>query len=174
LWGVGPATARRLAELGIKSVADVRGCPASLLSHKLGRYGEVLVRLSWGDDPRSVESSRTPKSRGSETTFQHDVSDLSALCETLHGLCEGVTAELAGLDLRARTVTLKLRYADFKTITRSRTHDLPFGPGEELYRAARELLFAATEPALRPIRLIGISASSFANPGEPQQLPLPF
>jgi len=174
LWGVGPATARRLADLGIRTVADVRGCPASLLEHKLGRYGEVLLRLSWGDDPRSVESSRTPKSRGSETTFQHDVSDLSSLCETLHGLCEGVTDELAGLELRARTVTLKLRFADFKTITRSRTQEAPFGQGEELYRAARELLFAATDPVLLPIRLIGVSASSFHTPGEPEQLVLPF
>ena len=174
LWGVGPATASRLAELGIKTVADVRGCSASLLEHKLGRYGEVLTRLSWGDDPRSVESSRTPKSRGSETTFQHDVSDLSQLCETLHGLCEGVGAELSGLDLRARTVTLKLRFADFKTITRSCTHESPFAASEQLYRAARALLFAALDPAPQPIRLIGVSASSFALPGEPQQLLLPF
>jgi DNA polymerase-4 len=174
LWGVGPATASRLAELGINTVADVRGCAPSLLEHKLGRYGEVLTRLSWGDDPRSVESSRTPKSRGSETTFQHDVSDPSELCETLHGLCEGVGAELSGLDLRARTVTLKLRYADFKTITRSRTQEAPFAAGPELYRAVRELLFAALESAPPPIRLVGVSASSFARPGQPEQLLLPF
>jgi len=174
LWGVGPATASRLAELGIKTVADVRSCSPSLLEHKLGRYGEVLTRLSWGDDPRSVESSRTPKSRGSETTFQHDVSDPSQLCETLHGLCEGVGAELSGLDLRARTVTLKLRFADFKTITRSRTQESPFAAGPALYRAARELLFAALDSAPQPIRLVGVSASSFAPPGQPEQLLLPF
>jgi DNA polymerase IV len=174
LWGVGPATARRLAELGIQRIDDVRSCAPGLLEQKLGRYGEVLTRLSWGDDPRPVVSSRAPKSRGAETTFQHDVSDLTQLCETLHGLCESVGDDLAGHTLRPRTVTLKLRYADFKTITRSRTHESPVEGVEALYRTARELLFAASEPVPRPIRLIGISASSFAAAGEPEQLLLRF
>jgi DNA polymerase IV len=177
LWGVGPATARRLGELNIKTVADVRSCPLLLLEQKLGRYGEVLARLSWGDDTRPVQSSRVPKSRGSETTFQEDVHDLSQLCETLQGLADGVAAELSGLDLRARTATLKLRYADFKTITRSRTFEAPILVSDgsaALYRIVRELLFAALDERDAPVRLLGVSTSSFATPGEPQQLRLRF
>jgi len=174
LWGVGPATARRLGELGIKTVADVRGCAPVLLEQKLGRYGEVLLRLSWGDDPRPVESTRQRKSCGSETTFPDDVSDLSALCETLHTLASEVADDLTRVDLRARTVTLKLRYADFKTLTRSRTFDVPFEDGAALYRAVRDLLFVEAEGGLAPVRLLGVSASSLMGPGDPEQLSLPF
>jgi DNA polymerase-4 len=177
LWGVGPATASRLAELNIKTVADVRGCSLALLEQKLGRYGDVLMRLSWGDDTRPVQSSRLRKSCGSETTFQEDVSDLSALCETLESLADDVAAELSGQELRARTATLKLRYADFKTITRSRTSESPLplaGGGAALYRIVRELLFAAMDERDAPVRLLGVSASGFATPGQPEQLSLRF
>ncbi|MDB4977746.1 MAG: polymerase [Myxococcaceae bacterium] len=174
LWGVGPATARRLAELNIKTIADVRSIPLPLLEQKLGRYGEVLARLSWGDDSRAVHSSRVPKSRGSETTFQHDISDPSELCETLEGLADDVAADLSGQDLRARTATLKLRYADFKTITRSRTFESPIPDAASLYRATRELMFAALDERDAPVRLLGVSASSFALKGEPEQLLLRF
>jgi DNA polymerase-4 len=174
LWGVGPATARRLAELGIKTVADVRARSLPTLEARLGRYGEVLHRLSWGDDRREVHAHRVRKSRGSETTFARDVSDLSDLCETLMQQCEELAGELAASHTRARTATLKLRYASFKTITRSRTFDAPFDDARELYRAVRELLFHGTEAGQSPVRLIGVSVSSLIGEGEPEQLPLPF
>ena len=174
LWGVGPATTRRLAELGIKTVADVRARSVQQLQQKLGSYGEHLARLAWGDDRRAVVSHRAPKSRGSETTFAEDVSDLSVLCETLHGLATDVAADLSRLSVRARTATLKVRYADFKTITRSRTFDDPFEDAATLYRAVRELLFALADPVLPPVRLLGVSAHSLVGPGEPEQLSLRF
>jgi DNA polymerase-4 len=174
LWGVGPKTAQRLSELGIRSVADVRSASPDELERRLGRYGELLRRLSWGDDARPVESRREAKSRGNETTFQHDVVDLTELCETLHALCEELFGQLDGRDLRPRTATLKLRYADFQTITRSRSLDEPLRSGEQLYRLARELLFTATEAHVRPVRLIGVAVSSFASPGDPEQLSLDF
>jgi DNA polymerase IV len=174
LWGVGPATARRLAEIGIKTVADVRTRSLPQLESRLGRYGELLLRLAWGDDRREVHSHRVRKSRGSETTFAHDISDLSDLCETLVQQCEEIAAELAASHTRARTATLKLRYANFKTITRSRTFDEPFDDARLLYRAARELLFHGTEAGQKPVRLIGISVSSLIGEGEPEQLVLPF
>ncbi|HEY6877059.1 MAG TPA: DNA polymerase IV [Polyangiales bacterium] len=174
LWGVGPATARRLAELGIKTVADVRARPLHLLESRLGRYGELLLRLAWGDDQRQVQTHRVRKSRGSETTFARDVRDLSALCETLQQISEELAGELVGSRTRARTATLKLRYGDFQTITRSRTFDEPFADARTLYRAARELLFHGTEAGKRPVRLIGVSVSSLVGEGDPEQLSLPF
>jgi DNA polymerase IV len=174
LWGVGPATARRLSEIGINTVADVRTRSLPALESRLGRYGEMLARLAWGDDPREVQPHRTRKSRGSETTFAVDVRDLSELCETLTHMADELAGELTGSSSRARTVTLKLRYADFKTITRSRTFDEPFDDARTVYRAARELLFGATEAGAKPVRLIGISVSSLSGQGEPEQLVLPF
>ena len=174
LWGVGPKTAERLEQLGIRTVADVRALARDELERRFGRYGELLSRLSWGDDPRVVESRRERKSRGSETTFQEDVRDLTALCETLYAQVDEVAAELKGANLRARTVTLKLRYANFQTITRSRSLNEPVADTAALYRTARELLFTATEAHERPVRLIGISASSFVSEAGPRQLSLDF
>lgn len=174
LWGVGPATAQRLAALGVRTVVDLRAADLAQITHKLGRHGAFLVQLAWGDDPREVEGRRAPKSRGSETTFQHDVHDLTALCDTLHALAQEVFAELDAGRLRARTVTLKLRYADFTTITRSKTFDAPIASAGALYKAGRSLLLSGTEAHARPVRLIGISASSLRGPGEPEQLALPF
>jgi DNA polymerase-4 len=121
-----------------------------------------------------VQSHRTPKSRGSETTFVQDVCDPSELCETLHALAEEVFADLSGHALRGRTATLKLRYGDFTTITRSKTFDDPIPDAGALYRAVRELLFAGTEAHARAVRLIGVSVSSLLAPDEPEQLWLPF
>ena len=177
LWGVGPATAKRLAELNIHTIADVRTISPALLEQRLGRYGAVLARMAWGDDDRAVHSSRLPKSRGSETTFAEDIIDPSELCEVLEGLAEHVAADLTGQDLRARTATMKLRYADFKTITRSRTFEAPIpvsDGGAGLYRTARELMFLALDERHAPVRLLGVSASSFALPGQPEQLWLRF
>ena len=174
LWGVGPKTERRLYELGIRTVHDVRAAAREELERRFGRYGELLQRLAWGDDPRPVESRREPKSRGSETTFRTDVADLTELCETLHALADEVFADLKSHGLCARTTTLKLRYADFQTITRSRSASRPLRDGEELYRTARELLFTATEAHLRPVRLIGVQVSSFLAKDGAAQLALDF
>jgi len=174
LWGVGPKTVQRLEELGIRSVLDVRNAAPELLERRLGRYGELLQQLAWGNDARHVESHRERKSRGSETTFPADVTDLTELCEALHGLSEEVGAELKGTELGARTCTLKLRYGDFQTITRSRSFGEPLRDGGALYRAARELLFTATEADTRPVRLIGVAASAFVSPDDPVQLSLDF
>jgi DNA polymerase-4 len=174
LWGVGPKTAERLAELNIRTVDDVRRCDVALLAQKLGRYGPFLAGLAWGEDPRSVESEREAKSRGSETTFAEDEWSTSALCNTLQALSEEVAGELVSMGTRARTVTLKLRYADFTTITRSRSLAQPFHEVETVYETARELLLGSTQAGTLAVRLIGVSVSSFQRPGEPEQLWLPF
>jgi DNA polymerase IV len=170
LWGVGPKTAERLATLNVKTVADVRRLDPTLLEERLGRYGAFLYALAFGDDPRAVEASRAPKSRGSETTFASDVTELSVLLETLRGLCDEVALELSGEELRARTVTLKLRYADFTTITRSRTLERAVRDAEGLFHTARELLLGGTEAGAIPVRLIGVSAATLLSQEVPEQL----
>jgi DNA polymerase-4 len=173
LWGVGPATAGRLQALGVKTVADVRRIDLVLLQQRFGKYGAVLLRLAHGDDPRPVALRERPKRRGSETTFAEDVLSLSALREVLSEQCAGVAHALERAGLRARTVTLKLRYHDFTTITRSRS--LPgasaHAPGA-LFHVAEELLSGATQAGQRPVRLIGVAAGGLLSSAEPQQLSL--
>lgn len=170
LWGVGPRTAERLHDLGIKTVEDVRRCDVTLLSSKLGSYGPFLARLAWGDDPRPVDTRREAKSRGSETTFQEDVLSIDRLSEVLIELTGDVAADLSRLSLRARTCTLKVRYDDFSTITRSRSVEPALRDREALFDVARELLLSSTEAGTRPIRLLGVSASNLESEDAPEQL----
>jgi DNA polymerase-4 len=121
-----------------------------------------------------VEPTREAKSRGSETTFAEDEWSVGALCNTLLGLSEEVASELGAMDTRARTVTLKLRYADFTTITRSRSLARPLREARELYEVARELLLTATQAGTQPVRLFGVSVSGFTRVGGPEQLWLPW
>jgi DNA polymerase-4 len=174
LWGVGPKTAARLLELNIKRVEDVRRTELSVLTQKLGRYGPFLAALAWGQDPRSVESTREAKSRGSETTFAEDELSLGALCQTLRGLCEQVALELQGMETQGRTVTLKLRYADFRTITRSRSLQRATHEQSSIYEVAQQLLLSGTQAGTLPVRLIGVSMSQLQRPGAPEQLWLPL
>jgi DNA polymerase-4 len=170
LWGVGPATAERLLSLGVKTIADVRRLDAALLQQRFGKYGAVLSRLSLGDDPRPVAMRERPKRRGSETTFAQDVLSLSALRDVLQQQCAEVACDLERSGLRARTVTLKLRYHDFTTITRSRSVQRALASGEALFHVAEQLLRCATEAGARPVRLIGVAAGGLLGTSEPEQL----
>jgi DNA polymerase-4 len=174
LWGVGPATAERLSALGVKTIADVRRLDPALLAQRFGKYGTQLLRLAMGDDPRPVEPRMRPKSRGSETTFADDLLDLAALSEVLRDQCADVAADLARGGLRARSVTLKLRYDDFATITRSRSVVQPMCEAEVLYQLALALLLGSTEAGSRPVRLIGVSAGTLLSASEPEQLCFAF
>jgi len=170
MWGVGPRTAERLLDLGIKTVEDVRRCDVALLTARLGSYGPFLSRLCWGDDPRPVDTRREAKSRGSETTFQEDVSSIDRLTEVLMELGSDVAEDLGRLSLRARTCTLKVRYADFTTITRSRSVEPAMRDREAISEVARELLLSSTEAGTRPIRLLGVSLSNLESENAPEQL----
>jgi DNA polymerase-4 len=175
LWGVGPATARRLEALGVKSVADVRQLDLALLQQRFGKYGAVLLRLAHGDDPRAVAQRERPKRRGSETTFAQDVLSLSALREVLSEQCAGVARALERAGLAAGSVTLKLRYHDFTTITRSRSllASRAAAPSAgALFHVAEELLCGATQAGQRPVRLIGVAAGGLLSVAEPAQLSL--
>jgi DNA polymerase-4 len=168
LWGVGRVLAEALAGLGIVTIGQLQRVPASTLERRFGEHGRHLHDLAFGRDDRRVEPSSQAKSIGAETTFGVDCGDLERLRRTLRRHAERVARQLREEGLAAARVTLKLRYADFRTLTRSHTGD-PTRDGLELYRRALALL--EREAPGEPVRLIGLSASGLG-PGERGQLSL--
>jgi DNA polymerase-4 len=165
LWGVGKATARALAALGVESIGQLQRLPRATLVSRLGAHGADLHDLAFGRDERAVEPWTAPKSMGAETTFERDTEDRARLDTTLRGQAERVARELRAGGVAAARVTLKLRYADFHTITRSHTGD-PTQDGLELYRRVAALL--VRERLTQPVRLIGLAASALGPPGAGQ------
>jgi DNA polymerase IV len=172
LWGVGPATTKRLKEFGISTTADIRRHKREDMLRLMGSFGAFLHGLAFGEDNREVRSYREPKSRGAETTFETDILAIGELEQTIDELSDDVSKSLIRLQRKAMTVTLKLRYSDFTTITRSRTLRTGFDERETIQRVARELLGSSTEAGKRPVRLVGVSTSHFVEPEGPEQLML--
>ncbi len=156
LWGVGPATQKRLARLGVRTVGDLAAQPEDTLVATVGNsQGHHLYALAWNRDDRPVEPDHEVKSIGHEETFPVDVHDRDALGHEISRLADKVGARLRAAGRAARTVQLKARYADFRTVTRSRTLDAATDVGAELAAVARELLDkVAVEQG---IRLLGVS-----------------
>ena len=158
LWGVGAQTHQRLRGLGISTVGDLQRTPTSVLRAALGFAAEHLAQLSRGSDDRPVDVTRETKSVGRETTFDQDTGDRDLLVRTLGVLAEDVGRSLRAEGLRGRTVTLKLRYSNFHTLTRTLTLPASTNAGGVVLRAAAGLLDRlGTLP--RPVRLVGISVS---------------
>jgi len=161
LWGVGPATRRKLERMAVHTIGDVATLPEAALTAALGNaLGQKLLALSHNDDPRPVVPERETKSIGAEETFAVDLRTRDACDGELVRLVDKVTARLRSAGMEARTVTLKFRYADFETRTRSRTL-----PGASIVSAvfleiARELLDAIEVD--RGVRLLGVSLSHLA------------
>ena len=160
LWGVGPVLGARLKRDGFETIGALRGVPEAELVARYGRIGARLKRFAVGRDARAVSTSRAAKSVSAETTFAEDTADADALAERLWPLCERVSRRLKRAELGAETVTLKLKTAEFRNLTRSRRLRAP----TQLART----LFGVSEPLLRGeargqrFRLIGIGASSLA------------
>ena len=165
LWGVGKATAKTLAGLGIATIGQLQRLPRTTLVTRLGEHGADLHELAFGRDDRAVIPCAAPKSMGAETTFEHDTDDRARLETTLRGQAERVARELRAGGVAASRVTLKLRFADFHTITRSHTGD-PTQDGLELYR--RIMVLFARERLVQRVRLIGVSASTLGPPATGQ------
>ncbi len=170
LWGVGPATEAILLRLGIRLARDLRDTPDSLLERELGKQGAFLKNLSWGIDPRRVDPDFERKSFGSERTFSSDILALPDLEHTLRKLCSEVSESLRDDRVRARTLTLKLRYSDFTTITRSITLRRFIDEEDRIFEELLSLLTEKTEAGLRPVRLLGAGVSHLIREGEPEQL----
>ena len=157
LWGVGAKTAEVLARMGIRTVADVAATPLASLKKVLGATGEHVYRLSWGIDPRPVTPIRLEKSIGAEETFAVDTGDDAILHRELLRLSHRTAERLRSSGMVARTVALKLRYADFSTITRSRTVHTPVDSAQLIYAVAVQLLESLGDRTMT-VRLVGIRA----------------
>lgn len=170
LHGVGPATERALAELGVVTVGDLRRLPLERLTARFGRHGRALYEFARGIDDRRISLSRQRKSLGTENTYRTDLDTLEAMDTELERLAGEVAAGLARRHLTASTFTVKVRYADFTTVTRSRTLADPTAEPAEIARHARELL-RRTGAGARPVRLLGVTAARLVA-GDPAQLRL--
>jgi len=157
LWGVGAKTDEVLARMGIRTVADVAATPLSSLRKLLGASGEHVYRLSWGIDPRPVTPVRVEKSIGAEETFAVDTADDALLHRELLRLSHRTAERLRSAGLVTRTVSLKLRYTDFSTITRSRTMHAPVDSAQLIYGVAVQLLESLGTRAMT-VRLVGVRA----------------
>ncbi|MFJ6026466.1 DNA polymerase IV [Pseudarthrobacter sp. NPDC092424] len=157
LWGVGAKTAEVLARMGIRTVADVAATPLPTLKRILGAAGEHVHRLSWGIDPRVVTPVRAEKSIGAEETFVVDTADDALLHRELLRLSHRTAGRLRAAGLVARTIALKLRYADFSTISRSRTVQTPVDSAQLIYSVAVQLLGSVGERS-QTVRLVGVRA----------------
>jgi DNA polymerase-4 len=159
LWGVGPATRRRLERFGVQTVGDLAHLSREALVAALGKaVGTHLHDLAWARDPRTVEPQRAPKSVGHEETYARDHHRHEPLREEVVRLCDAVAARLREGGWAGRTVTLKVRFGDFRTITRSRTVPNPLATGHDLAQVAAGLL-EAVDPS-PGVRLLGVSASN--------------
>jgi DNA polymerase-4 len=157
LWGVGPVTAKKLRAVGIQRLVDVREIDEVSLRETVGSLAAWLKRLSLGDDPREVKPDRPWKSISAETTYPEDLESLAEMRAEVGRLAQRVAASLEKKNLRARTVTLKLRYADFTTVTRSHTGAAPTRDAKE-FAARADALLDRTDAARRPVRLLGVGA----------------
>jgi DNA polymerase IV len=157
LWGVGPATQRRLERFGVRTIGDLAALPEETLVHALGpAHGRHLHALAWNRDDRPVDPDQEPKSVSHEETFPRDITERATLGREIVRMADQVGSRLQRAGYVARTVQLKVRYADFKTITRSRTLATPTDLGVELARTAALLLDDVDIAG--GVRLLGVGA----------------
>jgi DNA polymerase-4 len=173
LWGVGPVTAQRLRERGIDRLVDVRAADPGLLRDAVGSQADWLRQLAQGVDDRPVTADYAPKSSGSENTYATDLTDAAEIRLEVDEMARGAAAWLERKALVCRTVTLKVRYSDFTTVTRSQSAP-PTRDGDEIAARAVALL-NRTDAGSRPVRLLGVSVHNLVDPAEPAWEPrLPF
>ena len=162
IWGVGPAAERRLAARGVKTIGDLRGLSEAELTDRFGERGTRLHQLSRGIDDRPVVPDRTAKSIGHEQTFGENLTRPADVRAVLLEQTERVGERLRRHGRTARGITVKIRFGDFQTLTRSSTFDHPTDSTDELWAAARGLFDHWAASGFRSVRLIGISAGPLA------------
>ena len=162
LWGVGEKTESALARWGIRTVAELADSDVATVQQAVGRVaGAHLFDLSWGRDPRPVFPHRAERSISAEETFVADEADLTVVQERARVLADRCAVRLRAKGLLTRTVSVKVRTSDFRTLTRSRTLLTPTDVGRELYLAARELI-AGVDLGGLPVRLVGVRADGLS------------
>jgi DNA polymerase-4 len=157
---LGPSMEKRLAQIGISTLGQLAALPDATLEGLLGRHGPVVGQRARGVDPTPVGGDSEAKSVSREGTFAADVTDPAHLRAVLRGFSESVAGSLRRDGRRTRTISLKLRFDDFTTISRSTTLRRPANSNEAVYDAANALLNKAREAERRPVRLIGVGAGN--------------
>ena len=157
MWGVGPVAEERFRRQGYATFADLQRVSEAKVFGDLGDAGRHAWQLAQGIDARDVVPERAPKSIGQEETFEKDTLDIDRLRQVLLGQTETVARRLRRQGLAARTVTLKLRFSDFQTVTRRATFSVATDIGLEFWSSARELFDQWASKEAQPLRLIGVS-----------------
>ncbi|TCR80780.1 DNA polymerase IV [Rhizobium sp. BK376] len=160
--GVGPATADKMQRLGIETGADLKEKSLPFLVEHFGKSGPYFYGIARGIDDRQVRPDRVRKSVGAEDTFTEDIDDLDLATNELRPLTEKVWGYCEAKGFSGKTVTVKIKYSDFTQATRSKTTTLPFANCNEILEAATGLL-ATVYPFRRPVRLLGVTLSSFTS-----------
>ena len=161
IWGVGPKTNEELAKLGLLTVADIANTPRQTLIRALGQVtGASLYELSWGRDYREVIPEEIDKSISAAETFDTDIEDQEIILREFLRLTEKATYRMREKDFSARTISIKVRFADFKTITRSKTLPLPLSATHEVFEVVKALFLALKLDRAR-VRLVGVSIDGF-------------
>ncbi len=170
LWGVGPKTSERVRAAGLSTIADVAEQSEAWLVERFGSLGAHIWRLARGEDERVVDVERGRKSIGSERTLEHDIQGKEAVRKELVALVDDVAAQLRAARVRAGGVRLKLKYADFRRVTRETRLESPVADAGSLLRGLDLLLPKADVD--RPIRLVGLAAIELIDEGTPMQASL--
>lgn len=169
MWGVGPATFAALSRLGVEKIGDLAELPVGTITSAVGpSAGRHLHDLSRGLDPREVVADTQAKSISVEETYPYDLTSQDVVESALLALSQRLSARLRGSGLRSRTLTLKIRLADFTTITRSVTLDVAFDGFRQIFRIAGEMLTSLRDTG--PVRLLGLGGSSLEPSSRPTQL----
>jgi DNA polymerase-4 len=170
MWGVGPATLAALARLGVETVGDIAALPERSLAGAVGpAAGRHLHDLAQGLDPRVVEPDLAAKSISVEETYDRDLESADVVETALLAHANRLAGRLRRAGLKTRTVTLKVRYSDFTTLTRSHTTSAAIDGARQLFRIARELLRSLNEDP-RPVRLLGLGGTALEPASTPTQL----
>ena len=169
IWGVGKVTEKTLKSKGINTIRQLRETPPEILKSIFGDQTPHVIRLAQGVDNREVESNREAKSISSEQTFATDITDKDILLEVLLSQVEDVAQRLRLNDLDAKTITLKLRYEDFRTITRSSTFVQPTNTTKTLWQEAEQVFLKWHKKSAGALRLLGFGASGLRHAGSSQR-----
>jgi DNA polymerase-4 len=169
IWGVGPKTAETLERLGLRTVADIANLPRTTLIRALGQAsGASLYELAWGRDYRDVTPNEPDKSISAAETFAQDLDNPEEILREFLRLTEKAAARLRENNYYAKTISIKVRFADFSTISRSKTLPLPIDGTHDIYEIAKSLYLALNLDRAR-LRLVGISLDNLSE-AAPEQL----
>ena len=165
IWGVGKVSASHLKNRGIHTIQDLRQLPLQKLQDWFGKHGGHLHQLAHGIDDRQVITDHQAKSISHESTFDTNLDNGESIQAQLLHLTEQVAARLRHADLKGKTITIKVRYADFKTVTRSHTAETETSSTNDIWKIVKEILLKKVDLKQQGVRLLGVGVSHFNNNG---------